>query len=58
LTVRLSTANCWRSARFSSATARCPPQISARDRSTTTRAANMRYPAAQPLQNQSASLSI
>jgi hypothetical protein len=38
----------WRSARFSSATARYPQQISASDRSTTTSAASMRYPAAQP----------
>lgn len=46
--VRLNTTNYWRSARFSSATARCPPQISATDRSTTTSAASMSYPVAQP----------
>jgi hypothetical protein len=33
---------------FSSATVRCPQQISASDRSTTTSAASMSYPAAQP----------
>ena len=51
-TVRLNTANCWRSARFSSATARCPQQISATDRSTTTSAASMRYPVAQLTRDQ------
>jgi hypothetical protein len=47
-TVRLNTANCWRSARFSSATAWCPPQIRASDRSTTTSAASMSDRVAQP----------
>jgi hypothetical protein len=47
-TVRLKTANCWRSARFSSATAWCPPQIKASDQSTTTSAASMSDPVVQP----------
>ena len=49
LTVRRKTASCCRSAKFSSATARCPLQISLSDRSKTTSETSIRYPVAQPI---------